>query len=80
MAPRLLQPVDQFDRAVMLDEQPGGNLPNGRLDAFGKAVHRQQQLMLLRLDAVFFGGGLAEVEKAPDLPAELGQIAVLIAG
>ena len=63
----------------MLDEQPGGNFPDGRLYALRKAVHRQQQLMLLRLDAVFFRGRFAEMKEPPDLPPELGQVAVLLA-
>lgn len=34
--------------------------------------------MLLRLDAVVFGGRFAEVNELPDLPAKLGEIAVLV--
>ena len=74
----LLQPVDQFDGAVMLNEQTRGDLADGRLYVLGKAMHGQQQLMLLRFDAVFFRGGFAEMEELPDLPPELGQIAVLL--
>ena len=33
--------------------------------------------MLLGLDAMFFRRLLAEVKKPPDLPAKLGEIAVL---
>ena len=36
--------------------------------------------MLLRLDAIFFGGGFAEVNELSDLPAKLGEIAVLVRG
>jgi len=36
--------------------------------------------MLLRLDAMFFRRLLAEVKKPPDLPAKLGEIAVLSEG
>ena len=49
------------------------------LDALRQAVHGKQQLMLLRLDAVFLCSGFAEMEEPPDLPAELGQIAILVA-
>ncbi len=41
-------------------------------------MHREQKLMLLRLNAVFFGSHFAEMQEAPDLPAELGQIPVLV--
>jgi hypothetical protein len=36
--------------------------------------------MLLRLNAVFLRGSFAEIEEPPDLPAELGRIAMRIAG
>src|SRR5579872_4465303 len=76
----LFQPVDQFHRAVMLDEQAGRNLSNGGLHIFGKPLNGQKELMLLRLNAVFFGSGLAEMKKSPDLPAEFGQVTVLLSG
>jgi hypothetical protein len=75
-----LQAVHQFDSAVMLKEEARGNLPNGRLYTFGKALHGQQQLMLLRLDAMLPGRGFTEMEELPDLAAELGQIVVLAGG
>ena len=45
----------------------------------GPAVYGKQQLMLLRLNAVFLRGSFAEIEEPPDLPAERGQIAMRIA-
>ncbi len=63
----------------MLDEEAPGKLPDSRFCAFRQAMQRKQQLVLLRLDAVLPGGGFAEMEKPPNLPAEFGQIAVLIA-
>ncbi len=75
----VLQAVDQFDGAVMLNVEARGDLANSGLDVLRKPMYRQQELMLLRLDAVFLGGGFAEVEKSPDLPAELGEFAVLFA-
>jgi len=77
-SPGLFQPVDQFHRTVMLDEQPRCDLPNRRAGAFRQSVHGQQQLVLLRLQAVLLCGRLAEVKKPADLPAEFGQIAILI--
>ena len=56
------------------------DLANRRLYALGKPVHGEQQLMLLRLDAVFFRGRFTEMKELPDLAAELGQIAIFLAG
>jgi hypothetical protein len=68
----LLQPVYQLYGAVVVNEQSRGNLSNRRFDVFRQAMHRKQQLMLLRLNAVFFRGHFAEMKKPPDLPPELG--------
>jgi len=35
----VFEPVDQLDGAVMLDEEPGGNLSNTGLYAFRQAMH-----------------------------------------
>ena len=48
--------------------------------ALWQTVHGKQQLMLLSLNAVFLRRQLAEIEESPDLPAEFGQIAILITG
>lgn len=77
---RRFQPVHEFDRAVVLDEEPRSDLANGGLYAFREAMDRKQELVLLRLDAVVFRRGFAEMKKAPDLPAEFGKIAILIVG
>jgi hypothetical protein len=75
-----LKPVHQFDGAVMLDEEPCGNFPNRGPYTLRKALHGKQQLMLLRLDVMLLCGGFTEMKELPDLPPELGQIAVLIGG
>jgi len=75
--PGRYQPVDQFDRAVMPDEKPGRDFADGGLYALRQAVHSEQQLMLLRLDAVFARGRLAEVKKLADLAPELGEVTIL---
>src|ERR1700728_2960487 len=75
-----LEPVHQFDSAVVLDKETRGNLPDGGLYALGKSLDCEQQLMLLRFDVVFFCKSLAEMKELPDLTPELGQIAVLIGG
>ena len=41
-------------------------------------MYGKQQLMLLRLKAMLFRRGFAEMKELPDLPAELGQVAVLL--
>jgi hypothetical protein len=74
---RKLEAVYQFHGAVVLNEQSRGNLPDRRVGALRQAVHGKQQLMLPRLNAVFLRGSFAEMEEPPDLPAELGQIAIL---
>jgi len=75
----VLESVDQFDGAVVLDEEARGDFANGRFYVFGEAVDSEEELVLLWLDSVFFRGGLTEVEETPDLAAELGELAVLVA-
>jgi len=75
--PASREPVHQLDRAVMLNEQPGRQLANGRLDTFRQPLHGEQQLMLLRLDAEGLCGRLAEMKELPDLAPEFGQVPVL---
>ena len=43
-------------------------------------MYRKQQLVLLRLNSVFFRNRLAEMKESANLPSELGQITVLVAG
>ena len=76
----LLQPVYQLHGAVMLDEKALRDLPNRGLHAFRQPVDNQQELMLLRLNSMFPRRSLAEEKELPDLPAELGQIAILAGG
>jgi len=75
---RRLEPVHEFHGAVVLDEQPGCNFADSWPDAFRQAPDCQQELVLMRLDAVLFRRGLAEMNKLTDLPPEFGQIPVLI--
>jgi hypothetical protein len=58
------QTINQFDRAVMLYLQPLGYLANRRLASRWQALHRQQQLMLLRLQANQPCLSLAKVDEA----------------
>ena len=73
----LLQAVYQLHRAVMLNEQSRGEFADCRFGAFRQAMYRKQQLMLLRLKAMLFRRGFAEMKELPDLSAELGQVPVL---
>jgi hypothetical protein len=75
-----LKPIHQFNGAVVLDKKTRGNLPDGGLYTCGKSLDREQQLMLLRFDVVFFCKSLAEMKELADLTPELGQVAVLIGG
>jgi hypothetical protein len=76
----MLHPVHQLDRAVMLDEQPRCDFADSRVGILRQAVDGEQSLMLLRLDAVFLRGGLAEMQEASDLAPKLGKIAITVGG
>ena len=67
------QAVDQFDGAVMPDEQARGKLADDGPRAFGQAGDGQQKLMLAGLEAVRAGLLLAEVQEPVDLEAEIRQ-------
>ena len=75
--PLFFQPVHEFHRAVVLNEEPSGDLANGGLGILGKSVNRQQELMLLGLDAALSRRRFTEVQELPDLPPKLRQIAIL---
>ena len=63
----------------MLNKKARRDFANRRLYVIRKTVHGEQELMLLRLDAVVPRGGLAEMQKSADLAAELGEFAILLA-
>ena len=75
-----LQPVDQFDRAVMLQRQPIGERADGGLFSFGKAPDREQQQVLLRLQARGAGHGVSLTDKFTDEVAQLRERGVLRRG
>jgi hypothetical protein len=70
--PSILQPINQLDRAVMLNEKAGGDLSDRGLDVLRQAVNRQQELMLLRLQAAFLSRDFTKMKELPDLPPEFG--------
>jgi hypothetical protein len=43
-------------------------------------MYGEQQLMLLRFKPMLFRRGFAEMKELPDLPAEFGQVPVLLRG
>lgn len=63
-----------------LDEHTRRQFSDGWLNVRRESVHRQQQLVPLRLDSLLFGCDFAEVKKLADLAPELGQIPVLFGG
>jgi hypothetical protein len=73
----LNQPVDEFDRAVMLNLHSLGEIDNASLFGWRFSLDGEHQLMVLRFDACNASGFFAEVEKAADLIAKLRQSLVV---
>ena len=48
-----LRPVDQFDRAVVLETEPVGRIGDCYRSSFGSTSNLEKQLVLLRLQAGF---------------------------
>lgn len=65
--------VHQLDGAVMPEAQALGRIGDGDGSVFRRAGHLEEQLVLLRLEARFHGGLLAEEEEAAQLEAEIGE-------
>ena len=78
--PQAFEAVDQFDGAVVLQEEPLGQGADRGRDRRRETFQRQEELVLLRLQASRARGLLAEMEEAPEAIAHLGQRAVLIGG
>ncbi len=68
-----LEAAYQLDRAVMLNLQAFSEIGNPGAIFTAGSPYGQHELMVLRLDPGFPGCFLAEMEKAPDLVAKLGQ-------
>jgi hypothetical protein len=66
----LRQAIDEADGAVMADEQMLGQLSDGRAVPVRKSSDGEQDLVLLRLEALGPGRLFAEVEEAADLVTE----------
>ena len=71
--PPLRQAVDQLDGAVVVHLEPLGQLADRRVPAPREALHGEQELVVLGLEAGGTGRLLAESEEPADLVAELGQ-------
>ena len=84
---RILMPLDQsacdraihqLNGAVMLDQQPIGDVANsGWLLGAGEAAQGEQELVLLRLEPDGMRGTLAKGEESPELQAESGKRVVI---
>jgi hypothetical protein len=70
-APR--HPIHHLDSAVVAQEQPLGQASDGHALPAGDSTQRQQQLMLLRLEANGSRSGFAKVQETPELVAEFRQ-------
>jgi hypothetical protein len=66
--------IDELDRGVRLDLEPvGDGTDDGRVVGVRQSGQREQELVLLRLEAGGVGGLFAEVEKTAELKAELRE-------
>jgi hypothetical protein len=69
----LHQPVHQFDGAMVLELKALGQIGDGRPWVAAHTLHREHQLMVLRLDSGLPGRILAEVQETADLVTEFRQ-------
>jgi hypothetical protein len=71
--PLSLRPIDQFNHAVVAQLEPVSEFPHGRPLPAGKTLERQQQLILLRGEAVPAHRLLAEAQIAADSETKPSQ-------
>ena len=71
------RPINQLNRAVMLQLEPLGEVADRGAFSFGEAFQGEHQLMLLRLQPRRVGGLLAEMNEATDLEAKRRQRPIL---
>ena len=74
----MCQTIAQLDGGVVADVQPAGNFRDRRVNVFRQALQCEQQLMVLRIDAIGASRLFAEMQEAPDLVAEFGERAVIV--
>ena len=72
-----LQAIDQLHRAVMLQLHSFCERTNRGAHVRRKTLNREQQLVLLGFESGGAGSRFAEVQKTPDLVAELRQGTVI---
>src|SRR2546428_7064282 len=72
-----LHAVDELDCGVVLDLQPLGNEPDRGVHPRGHALHREQELVLLRLETDRSGRAFAETLEPAQLITELRQRSVV---
>jgi hypothetical protein len=71
--PARLQPVDQFDDAVVFQSEALRQGADSGLLTLGKAVYHQQQQILLGLKTRSSRGGIALTQEMANAIAKLGQ-------
>ena len=71
------QAVHQLNRGVVPQGQAVSQLADRRMRAGGKALERQQGLVLLGLDSMGPGLHFTEVEELPELRPEFGELLIL---
>ena len=71
--PSCCETIHQLDHSVVADGHPLGDAGDGGRVTLGQPLDRQQELMLLRLQAHRAGRLLAEREKLSDLMPPFGQ-------
>ena len=74
------RPINQFDRTVMLQLEPLGEVADRGIFPVGEALQGEHQLMLLRFQSRRVGGLLAEMYEAPDLEAKRRQRPIFLNG
>jgi hypothetical protein len=71
-------PIDELDGAVVLDQQPLGEVADGwRAVSAAEAAQHEQQLMLLWFEAERVRSAFAKGEEAPELEAEASEGSVV---
>ncbi len=68
-----LRPVDEFNRAIVLQAESLGGIRNGYGSRFRCTRHLQEKLVLLRLQSGFQGCGFAEMQESSHFKAKLSQ-------
>jgi hypothetical protein len=69
--------IDYLNCAVMAQAKPLRKRPDGGKSSFRQSFNGEQDLVLLRFDALRPSGFFAQVQELADAIAELGKLAIL---